>query len=383
MWLHPPCGNYDHDEKKFFEVLDICGRWQVRHFGSLFVPVPLDDADQERRVRLQMESFGQVHKVLIDETAFFKATHNTAHEAYVAEGEVDEGGRAEVERLQEGAAGINFDKKVPSDMAAALRRLHQNLGHPAREDLVRHLHHAGADRDVIKAAKSLECSTCARMKGPKSARPAAEPKLLEFGDVVGVDMMYAYDVDGKKIKLFSMVDHASSYQVVVQVTRQTGSILEKTFLKNWVQVFGAPKVITLDLEREYKMLSDDSPTGTTSSSEQVLDRRIGNQDSPNGMASGGKRFLPEWYKNKLFAEMRLKKRLVRLLLPRTIYVDVAVGLHARSSSGRIQGTKQTCNSRWRKVVVNFYVQLMTPNDAVKQSGMQQGSPSTRSAQKTR
>ena len=249
LWLHPPCGNYDHDEKKFFEVLDICGRWQVRHFGSLFVPVPLDDADQERRVRLQMESFGKVHKVLIDETAFFKATHNTVHEAYVAEGEVDEGGRAEVERLREGAAGITFDKKVPSDMAAALRRLHQNLGHPAREDLVRHLHHAGADRDVIKAAKSLECSTCARMKGPKSARPAAEPKLLEFGDVVGVDMMYAYDVDGKKIKLFSMVDHASSYQVVVQVTRQTGSILEKTFLKNWVQVFGAPKVITLDLER--------------------------------------------------------------------------------------------------------------------------------------
>ena len=217
LWLHPPSGGDHYDEKKFFEVLDVCGRWQVQHLGSLFVPVPPGD-DHQRRVRLQIESFGQVNRVSIDEAEFFKATRGAIHETYVAEDEGDEKGQAEMDRLREGAAGITFDKKVPSDMAAALRRLHQNLGHPAREDLVRHLHHAGADRDVIKAAKSLECSTCARTKGPRSARPAAEPKLMEFGDVVGVDMMYAYDVDGKKIKLFSMVDHASSYQVVVQVT---------------------------------------------------------------------------------------------------------------------------------------------------------------------
>ena len=71
---------------------------------------------------------------------------------------------------------------------------------------------------------------------------------MEFGDVVGVDMMFAYDIEKKKQKLLSIVDYASSYQVVVRVPNQTGDTLEKTFLKHWVQVFGAPKTITLDLE---------------------------------------------------------------------------------------------------------------------------------------
>ena len=249
IWLHPPTPHDVDCENKFFEIIDICGRWQVLQRRSFVVTIPDVTLGQEGRVLRQLESFGKVTRVELNGTMVFRTTSTTNEEAYVAEGGEDQAVPGDGGAIPEGAAGITFDKKVPPDMAAALRRLHQNLGHPAKEDLVRHLHHAGADRDVIKAAKSLECTTCAMSKRPKSARPAAEPKLLEFGDVVGVDMMHAYDTDGKKIKLFSMVDHASSYHVVVQVPKQTGAVLEKTFLNHWVQIFGAPKVITLDLER--------------------------------------------------------------------------------------------------------------------------------------
>ncbi|CAE6965701.1 RE1 [Symbiodinium sp. CCMP2592] len=247
LWINPTAPNEMLDEAKFFEVVDVCGRWQVQQYGSVVIPTePLPEPSQQRVLR-QLATFGSVTTVLLDNKQCFKATASETISNHMAEGDVR--GDQDGQPLREGAAGITFDKKVPKDIAAALRRLHQNLGHPAREDLVRHLHLAGADKDVIKAAKSLSCSTCARTKGPKSARPAAEPKLLEFGDVVGVDMMYDYDIDGKKIKLFSIVDHASSYQVVIQVPRQTGSVLEKALVKHWIQVFGAPKVITLDLER--------------------------------------------------------------------------------------------------------------------------------------
>ncbi|CAE7394818.1 RE1 [Symbiodinium sp. CCMP2592] len=247
LWINPAMHDQSFDEAKFFEIVDVCGRWQVQRYGSVVVPTDLLPEGIRQRVLRQLTAFCPVDTVVIDNQQCYKASSTGVSINHMAEGEAQ--GEREELPFREGAAGITFDKKVPKDVAAALRRLHQNLGHPAREDLVRHLHLAGADKEVIKAAKSLSCSTCARTKGPKSARPAAEPRLLEFGDVVGVDMMYDYDIDGKKIKLFSIVDHASSYQVVVQVPRQTGAVLEKAFVKHWVQVFGAPKVITLDLER--------------------------------------------------------------------------------------------------------------------------------------
>ena len=40
-----------------------------------------------------------------------------------------------------GASAISFEdgKKIPAAVQSSLRRLHQNLAHPSREDLVRHL----------------------------------------------------------------------------------------------------------------------------------------------------------------------------------------------------------------------------------------------------
>ena len=248
LWLHPPTGYTGEDERKFFEVLDICGRWQVEQQRALVVSVDGADPDLLQRLQKQLSAYGDVSYSILGEENIFRVHRTEPKQAYVAEGGIGEIGDSP-EDIREGAAGITFDKGVAADTAAALRRLHQNLGHPAREDLVRHLRLAGADNEVIKAAKGMACSTCARTKRPKSARPSSEPKLLEFGDVVGVDMMYAYDMNGKKIKLFSIVDHASSYQVVIKVPNQTGKTLEQVFLKQWIQIFGAPKAISLDLER--------------------------------------------------------------------------------------------------------------------------------------
>ena len=64
----------------------------------------------------------------------------------------------------QGAAGIKVPKNVPPAMAATLRRIHQNLGHPSNLDLVRHLRLTGASEVAVKGAEKLRCETCCRMK---------------------------------------------------------------------------------------------------------------------------------------------------------------------------------------------------------------------------
>ena len=68
----------------------------------------------------------------------------------------EDGGEHHVEN----PTGITFPDHVNKAVAQSLRRLHQNLGHPRREDLARHLRLAGAKNDVIQAAHSLKCATC-------------------------------------------------------------------------------------------------------------------------------------------------------------------------------------------------------------------------------
>ena len=115
-------------------------------------------------------------------------------------GETVGGGDPE-EPLRTGAAGITFEKGVPPQIAAALRRARQNLGHPSTADFVRHLRVAGARNEVLKAAKGLKCETCTRTQAPAISKPAAIANVLQFNQVVGADLLYVHDVH-RRLLLF-------------------------------------------------------------------------------------------------------------------------------------------------------------------------------------
>ncbi|CAE7643318.1 EIF4E2 [Symbiodinium sp. CCMP2456] len=265
LWLHPPANVIDynpreenvqeHPRRVFHEILEECGRAHVQHQGTLVVEVSTEPEDRKEFVYQRLRGFGEVTEHFFGDTHFYKVRNANYHEAFVsANGDGPEPaddllvGEPPERPMREGASGITFGKDVKADVATTLRRLHQNLGHPPNTDLTRHLRLAGASEEILKASRSLSCETCKRCSGPRSPKPASEPKLLEFNDVVAVDMFFAFDIEGKKQKLLSIIDCASSYHVVTKVPNQTGDTLEKVFLKHWIQVFGAPKVISLDLE---------------------------------------------------------------------------------------------------------------------------------------
>ncbi|CAE7449306.1 GIP, partial [Symbiodinium sp. KB8] len=116
------------------------------------------------------------------------------------------------ERAEEGGpamdgSGITFGEGTPPMVASALRRLHQNLGHPQAGDMIRHLRLAGCDGPILKAARSLKCQVCDANIGPRIARPSVIPQLCDWNDTVGIDLFYAHDTNDVKHTFLSAVDY--------------------------------------------------------------------------------------------------------------------------------------------------------------------------------
>ena len=149
---------------------------------------------------------------------------------------------------ERGARAIKFPPSVPGRIASSLRRLHQNLGHPSTPDFTRHLRLAGASREVLKAARGLECEVCQRCKAPSIPKPARIAPCLQFNQVVGIDLFYVHDSEGVRHQLLSMVDHSSGYHVVTPVAKKDTGHLERAFCEQWINVFGAPAIAYVDME---------------------------------------------------------------------------------------------------------------------------------------
>ena len=164
------------------------------------------------------------------------------HEVQMVTKEIEE----EPKKLD--GSGITFEAGVPGILQASLRRLHQNLGHPRNEDLCRHLKLAGCEAQVTKAVKGMRCTVCDATKHAQVARPTAMPRLLDFNSCVGIDIFYIHDMEDKRHAFLTMVDWATTYQVVARLEHEAGPDVEKAFNTHWVSPFGPPTTVSLDLD---------------------------------------------------------------------------------------------------------------------------------------
>ena len=156
--------------------------------------------------------------------------------------------RPDTRPLRLDGSGITFDGGVPGHVQSALKRLHQNLGHPRNLDLVRHLRLSGREPAVLKAAKGMRCQVRESTKEPQAARPSSLPRMLNFGEIVCADILYAHDCDDKKHAFLSLVKVGTTYQVVAKLRNTSGKEIEQAFNTYWLTPFGAPHAVSLDLE---------------------------------------------------------------------------------------------------------------------------------------
>ena len=100
----------------------------------------------------------------------------------------------------------------------------------------------------MKAAKGMRCETCLTTTGPRIARPSTMPRMLDFNDCVGADILYHHDADDKKWSFLSMVDWGTSYHIVVPLYGHSAEDIEEAFNKHWLTPFGPPATLSVDLE---------------------------------------------------------------------------------------------------------------------------------------
>ncbi|CAE8614373.1 unnamed protein product [Polarella glacialis] len=152
-----------------------------------------------------------------------------------------------------GAAAITFtDSKISPAIKTGLKKLHQNLGHPSNEDLCRSLRLGGAATEVIKAIKCLRCTTCIRMHGRGSARPAKLPAMGNFNENVGLDIIVIYDQAGTKYMALSCVDLNTTFHVVTLAKNTQAATLREAFVRCWAEWAGPPKKVHVDLDSGFK-----------------------------------------------------------------------------------------------------------------------------------
>ncbi|CAK0838337.1 unnamed protein product [Prorocentrum cordatum] len=165
----------------------------------------------------------------------FEEVLNQSYQAMAAD--VDDEGDEAPEEEPMGSRAISFGEKagiLPLEVRSHLRRLHQNLGHPLKDDLARNLRLNGADDALVRGAKHLRCATCNRTKpSAGSHRVSRLSPVGGFNDELGVDGLYLRNA-------------STTYHVARYLKSRKPATVAKVFRELWPA--GPPSVVRLDLD---------------------------------------------------------------------------------------------------------------------------------------
>ena len=179
-----------------------------------------------------------------------------------------------------GGGDVYFKGTVNGKIAGALRRLHQNLGHPPNRELAKHLRLGGANKEIIDATSQIRCKACEKCVRPP-LHPVAKPAaLLDFNECVAVDIIYIDTNESVGHLALNMVDVGSSYQVVAPLRNRKSETVCRVFMKYWVNWAGPPGRLVLDLDTAFA----DSFADLTSDQAISLRAAAGQAHWQNGVA---------------------------------------------------------------------------------------------------
>ena len=106
--------------------------------------------------------------------------------------------------------------QAPRALRSAVARMHWNMGHPTRAELVRSLIAQGAKSTVLMLANALRCASCDRSRTPRRPNPSKQVRIGQFSDRLYSDLIHRPGADGTKHGFLGILDIVTLYHVVIR-----------------------------------------------------------------------------------------------------------------------------------------------------------------------
>ncbi|CAK0792131.1 unnamed protein product, partial [Prorocentrum cordatum] len=167
-------------------------------------------------------------------------------------------------------------RRPHSSIESSLRKLHVQLGHCKNNVLIRHLRHAHATKQAIKAANDFYCPECEGMKCPKVARhstPAETHLPLKYVSMDCKDLPSW--IPGERITCLGIIDETSSLHQVEPMIgmAETSKNLMDAFERAWIRPYIRPKWLKVDPHRA--QISDEFLNWCERQEIEVVDTAVG------------------------------------------------------------------------------------------------------------
>ncbi|CAK8995053.1 Retrovirus-related Pol polyprotein from transposon TNT 1-94 [Includes: Protease, partial [Durusdinium trenchii] len=136
-------------------------------------------------------------------------------------------------------------------------RMHLNMGHLSKEQMLSMLKAAGAREGVLKFVKEkFGCTYCMRQRKPVERRHATIPRTFSFNRIIGLDFFYL-SFGGRTFAFLNAVCHGTNFQQVGMLKNYDGGVPSSKetwslFSKIWIQPFGIPETMVCDGGSEFK-----------------------------------------------------------------------------------------------------------------------------------
>ena len=150
-----------------------------------------------------------------------------------------------------------------------IQRLHRNLGHPTKKELIRFLKMRKASEALLQAAQEHECGLCDLHKRPNGVPVSSMPKDISFNDRIQADTLWI-QMPGKKHKtpVLMMSDSVTRLLAARVLRSETTEEYIRQLESAWVGFFGPMKKLQVDEHRAWS--SDKMREWTTEQGIQLV-----------------------------------------------------------------------------------------------------------------
>ena len=143
------------------------------------------------------------------------------------------------------------DAETKKERLKKLVKLHKQFGHASEESLTKLIRNSGVKNvTIFKALKEVvdNCETCMKYKKPPPRPVVGLPLADDFNQTVAMDL---HELSGN-LYYFHMIDEFSRFSAACIIKSKQASVIVLCFIKYWIAVHGAPKMVLSDNGKEFE-----------------------------------------------------------------------------------------------------------------------------------